>query len=63
MQFYDQNGAIIGVNPQTIAKENGYVWPDEGTEIIDSDKQNITVNFGRLGHKSKVLTTFEFWTR
>lgn len=63
MQFYDQKGEVIGVNPEIIAKESGYIWPDEGTDIIDSDKQNITVNFGKLGYGSKVITTFEFWTR
>lgn len=63
MIFYDANGQIIGVDPDRITKNKGYVWPDQGTQIIDSDKRNITVNFGRLGHQSKVITTFEFWTR
>lgn len=46
-----------------ITKENHYIWPEKGTIVIDSEKTNVTVWFGKLGTTSKVRTTFEYWTR
>ena len=46
-----------------IHANDGYVWPNEGVKIIDSEKTNVTVWFGSLGEESKVRTTLEYWTR
>ena len=61
--FYDKQGNIIGIDPKAIKKEEGYIWPNKGSKITDSNKHNVTVSFGPLGYDSKVITTFEYWTR
>ena len=61
-------GAVDQQNKDTIdhnviTQEKGYVWPDYGTLITDSEKTNVTVQFGSNGYASKAKTTFEYWIR
>ena len=46
-----------------ITKDTGFVWPEKGMKITDSEKTNITVWYGSLGKSAKAKTTFEYWTR
>lgn len=43
---------------ESVSKKHLYVWPTEGSEIIDSKRTNVTVQYGKLGPDSKVKTTF-----
>lgn len=39
------------------------MWPDETYTILDSNKTNVTLNYGSKGPGSGVETHFEYWTR